>query len=168
MKLQNSDLNDMSWNDFIKAVSLMNLKSRGIKIEKRLIEKNNFNDSIRSEQGDAWLENGEGIEIKTSIKTVMKGSSFSLKGLRLWEDKVKHYIFVCIDISDLEKEPITHIMWVPKSYLLELEQSGKLQAPGDKGEVLAQKKLVQKMVTFKKGELELWVQKFPVPDWFKY
>ena len=110
--LQKFDMNKMPWNDFIKAVSLLNIKSRGMKIEKRILVNNatKLKKSIMSEEGDAWMENGDGLEIKTSFITPLIGSSVSLTGIRLWEEKVKFYFLLVIDISNLESDPITYAM----------------------------------------------------------
>ena len=53
VKYQKCNLFDPEWNNFIKLVSIMNIKTRGIKIEKRIIANNNLCDSGRHEQGDA-------------------------------------------------------------------------------------------------------------------
>ena len=165
-ELQILDMNSLEWKEFIKVVSTMNIKSRGIKIEKRFIAKNELKKSVMKEQGDAWLANGEGVEIKTSFITPLKGSSVSLTGLRLWEEKVLHYLFIIIDISDLEVDPKSYIFWVPKSKLVELEQLEKLATPGMKKSAAMDNKNVAKSLTIKKDELDNWAKEFSLPATF--
>ena len=45
-KYQKQDMSQLPWDDFIKIISTMNIKSRGIKIEKRVISLNSFRKSV--------------------------------------------------------------------------------------------------------------------------
>ena len=157
---QNQSLIDIPWDEFIKIVSMMNIKSRGIKIERRIIEKNNWKKAVQKEQGDAWLPSGEGIEIKTSFITPLKGSAVSLTGLRLWEDQVKYYFLLVIDISDLSSAPKTYAYWVPKEELQKLDDAGRLGIPGMKKSAATGNANVAKSLNNKKYELDEWAEKY--------
>ncbi len=158
---QITDMSSLPLNEFLKIVSMMNIKSRGIKLEKRFIVKNKLRKAIRSEPGDAWLENGDGVEIKTSFITPLKGSSVSLTGLRFWEEDVKYYLLLVIDISDLSKDPVLYPMWVPKDALI--NEDVHFTTPNMKGEIAKANKNVPKGLCLNKATLEKWIKKYPLP-----
>ncbi len=165
---QKYDMNSMPLNDFFKVVSTMNIKSRGMKIEKRILINNAkfLKKSVMSEQGDAWLGNGDGLEIKTSFITPLVGSSVSLTGLRLWEEKVKFYFLLVVDIRNIEVEPIIYSMWVPKEKLEEMDNNSKLGTPGMKKSDAKGNANVAKSLTLKTETLEEWAKLYPAPEWF--
>lgn len=166
---QQFDMSQLPWNDFVKIVSTMNIKSRGMKIEKRIIKNNNYIKSIMNEEGDFWLDNERknGVELKTSFITPLKGSSVSLTGLRLWEKKVKFYLLIVVDISNPDNEPITYKMWVPKEDLIKLDEDGKLRTPGMKKSVAAKNLNVARGLNIKKEHLGQWQEKYKLPQNFK-
>jgi len=166
---QKKEMSQMIWNDFIMATSMMNIKSRGMKIEKRILTNNkeHLKKSIMNEEGDAWLSNGEGVEIKTSFITPLVGSAVSLTGLRLWEEEVKWYLLLVVDISELKIVPKTYLMWVPKEKLDELDKEGRLTTPGMKKTAARNNKNVAKALTLSDEELESWSKEYKTPNWFK-
>lgn len=166
-KYQSFDMSLMPWNDFAKVVSTMNIKSRGMKIESRIISNNNLKKSVMSEEGDAWLASGAGVEIKTSFITPLKGSAVSLTGIRLWEEKVKHYLLIVVDISDLTREPRSYAMWVPKGKLDEMDREQRLTTPGMKKSAAVGNKNIAKGLCLNTEELAAWEQKFPLPSEFR-
>mgnify|MGYP001615670139 CR=1 FL=1 len=109
-----SILNDLSNLDFFKAVSMRNHRSRGVDIQKRVIQKNGWTPVSRTEEkGDA--KRGEDfIEIKSSIITPLKDSSITLRGIRGWEE-INFYCFLIIDYTYFESDKITnYIFWLSK------------------------------------------------------
>ncbi|MEH0862298.1 hypothetical protein [Halobacteriovorax sp. DPLXC-1] len=166
---QQYDMSRLPWNDFVKIVSTMNIKSRGMKIEKRIIKNNDFIKSVMNEEGDFWLdtERENGVELKTSFITPLKGSSVSLTGLRLWEKKVKFYLLIVVDISNPQNEPITYKMWVPKEELIKLDEEGRLRIPGMKKSIAAKNLNVARGLNIKKEHLNQWQEKYKVPQGFK-
>ncbi|MBD64724.1 MAG: hypothetical protein CME62_05930 [Halobacteriovoraceae bacterium] len=162
------NMDHMEWRDLVKVSSTMNIKSRGIKIEKRIINLNQWKKSVMSEQGDAWLNNGDGVEIKTSFITPLKGSSVSISGLRLWEEKVMYYLMIIIDISDTHIEPRTYFYWISKEQLHELDTQKRLGIPGMKKNDAIGNKNIPKSLNIKKYELEDWLKIYPVPKDFKF
>ncbi len=166
-KFQHLEMNDFELSRFLKIASTMNIKSCGIKIEKRFIALNKLRKSVMSEEGDAWLANGEGVEVKTSFITPLLGSSVSLTGLRLWEQKVNHYFLFVVDLRDLDFGPKPYAMWIPKEYLQFLDDQGKLRTPGLKKSDAKDNKKVQKSLSIKIDKLEDWVKRFPLPSHLK-
>ena len=165
---QSFDMKDMRIDDFFKVVSTMNIKSRGMKIEKRILINNAkyLKKSVMSEQGDAWLVNGDGLEIKTSFITPLVGSSVSLTGLRLWEEKVKYYFLLVVDIRNIDIGPISYAMWVPKEKLDEMDKELKLGTPGMKKSDSKGNLNVAKSLCLSIETVEQWVKNYPVPEWF--
>ena len=174
VKYQKSDLSELDWNNFLKLTSTMNIKTRGIKIEKRIIEKNRYFDSKRYEEGDAWLpnDNGEktedGLEIKTSFITPLKGSSVSIAGIRLWEEKVKYYLLIVVDLRNIERGPISYFMWVPKEEMKKYEKNGKLTIINMKKTAAKNNINIPMGLSLNDSELADWLKKYPVHENFKF
>lgn len=164
--LQISNLNELDWDFFVKAISMMNIKSRGMKIEKRVLARNNLKKSVMSEEGDAWLETGEGLEIKTSFITPLLGSGVSLAGFRLWESKVKYYLCIIVDLRNPNEQPITYKIWLPKEKLEEFDLQGKLSTPSMKKSIAVSNKNVARGLTLKTDELIELQAQFPLPKGF--
>ena len=122
---------------------------------------------MRYEEGDAWLDDGSGVEIKTSVVTPLKGSKVSLTGLKLWEEKVKYYLLIVIDLRDLVQGPQTHVMWVSREEMLKAESQGLMNTPGMKKSKAAENVNVQKGLQLKMSEVEEWTKQYPAPDWLK-
>ncbi|CBW25668.1 hypothetical protein BMS_0764 [Halobacteriovorax marinus SJ] len=110
-------LNNLSKKDFLMAVSMRNLRSRGVDIEKRVIKVNKWESvSGKKEQGDAKNQN-RFIEIKSSIITPLKNSSITLRGMREWED-IDYYCFVIIDYRNFESGKINdYIFYISRKDL---------------------------------------------------
>lgn len=95
----------LSWETFVRLVSMRNLRSRGVDIEKWVIEKNKWETVKQSEQrGDAKYD-GNYIEVKSSIVTPLKKSSITLRGVRNWEH-IDDFCFIVIDYRNYKENKI--------------------------------------------------------------
>ena len=110
-------LNTLSKQDFLMAVSMRNLRSRGVDIQKRVIAHNNWTPvSGKKEQGDAKNKDDH-VEIKSSIVTPLKSSTITLRGMREWED-IDYFCFVIIDYRDFESDKIDdYIFYISRNEL---------------------------------------------------
>lgn len=109
---------NLSTEEFIKFVSMRDLRSRGVDIEKRIALKNSWKKLKRSEEsGDLIDANGKRVEVKSSIVTPNRNSTVTLRGFRPWEDKLDYYLIVILDICDFKNNVRSHVFNLPTAHI---------------------------------------------------
>lgn len=159
--LSESKLDLLSWDDFIKVASTMNIRTSGVKIENRILKKNNWQ-KVRghASHGDGIRPDGKIVEIKSSIVTPIPGSTISFKGIRPWHEIDFHY-FIIVHINDLGLGPVTEVLKLDREQINYEQNEMKTIRPYS-GKKLDREgiKNVQLGAAFKKGDFERWVKNY--------
>lgn len=159
--LKDDALFELEWNDFIKVVSIMNIKTCGTKIEQRILKSNGW---IKiqgySSHGDGLKSDGTVVEIKSSIISPLPGSSVTFRGIRPHHD-ISEYIFILIDLRQFKESPITHIFKLTKNDILNEKDIFKTLRPYNMKKADREKNVFSELGTsFKNGDLERWIKQY--------
>ena len=101
---------DLNWPTFCKIIAMLSIKARGARLEKRIVQANEFTRIRASEnRGDFKTKDGRYIELKASILTVANKIA-TIRGIRPWQDLTAHLIIV-IDLRR-EAAPTTYTFWI--------------------------------------------------------
>lgn len=147
---------NLTWNDFVKIVSTMNIRTGGVNLEKRIIVKNNWKKITgHASHGDALTEEDKIVEIKGSIISPLPGSTISFKGIRPWHNIDFHY-FIIIHISNYNIDPITTVFKLNSEQLNSEVKLGTIRPYSGKKADRNGQKNVQLGASFKKGDFERW------------
>lgn len=105
-------LDDLKTLDFLRAVSMRNLKSRATNIEMRIRKKNGWSkvQKRNNEFGDAKSNQFGFIEIKSSLVSPLEKSKVTFRGIKNWE-VVDKFLFVIIDLKNYD------LSYSPEYYL---------------------------------------------------
>lgn len=111
---------DLDWKTFCEVVSMLSIKARGARLEKRIILKNGFcKIHANKNLGDFRTKDGHCVELKCTILTVANKLG-TFRGIRPWQ-KLNAHLFVVIDLRDLAS-PQTATFWINESDMpVELE-----------------------------------------------
>ncbi|MGK5085388.1 hypothetical protein WDW37_19040 [Bdellovibrionota bacterium FG-1] len=154
-------LDALEWDDFIRVASFMNIRSRGTKIEKRILSRNHW-DKVRghASHGDGRRGDGTVIEIKSSIITPLPGSGVTFRGIRPWHD-VQEYYFVLVDLYNFRVQPNTTVFKLSKEQILYERDKEKTLCPYTMKKADRVKNEATELGTsFKNGDLERWKEKY--------
>lgn len=152
-------LNQLEWNDFIRLVSTMNIKTSGTKIEARILKLNDWK-KIRghSSHGDAISTDGKVIEVKSSIISPIRGSGVTFRGIRPWHN-VDEYHFVLVDLSKYAEIPKTHTFKLSKQQINHEHNVERTLRPYNmKNDDRALNEKIELGTSFRKSDLERWVK----------
>lgn len=152
----NSNLDNLDWNQFIKVVSTMNIKSCGTKIEQRILRLNNWNKiEGHSSHGDGRNADGKIFEVKSSIITPNPKSRITFRGIRAWH-LIDCHCFVLINLQNFTKSVETSIFILSKEQM-NFEKERKVFRPYTmKKADRLESANVELGSSFKKGDLERW------------
>jgi len=156
-------LRELEWDDFVKVVSMMNIKSCGTKIEHRVLEKNGWG-KVRghSAHGDGTKPDGAVVEIKSSIISPLDGSKVTFRGIRPHHNILEHY-FVLIDLRDYKGNPVTNVFRLSKEDINHEKDERNVLRPYNMKKADREKNIFSELGTsFKKGDLERWIKQYSV------
>ena len=151
----------LNWDDFIRLVSVMNIKSCGTNIEKRILAQNNWI-KVRGHDshGDGMTPDGRIIEIKSSIVSPLKGSSVTFRGIRPWH-KIDEHHFILTDLSDFRNKPITTtFMLTPQQIIYERDVEKVLTRYNKKKADVIDNENIELGTSFKKDDLKRWENEY--------
>jgi hypothetical protein len=157
------NLSELKWDDFIRIVSLLNIKSCGTNIEKRILEQNSWT-KIRGQasHGDGKKHDGTVVEIKSSIISPLPSSGITFRGIRPWHD-VSEYYFILIDLSQYKCNPKTTVFKLTKDQVIQERDIHEVLKPYNmKKADRINNQSVELGTSFKKGDLERWKEAYDV------
>lgn len=166
--LDDDALSKLEWNDFIKVVSMMNIKTCGTRIEQRVLKANGWQKiKGHSSHGDGKKPDGAVVEIKSSIISPMPGSSVTFRGIRPHHD-ISEYIFILVDLRQFKESPITHIFKLSKDDIHNEKDIFKTLRPYNMKKADREKNVISELGTsFKNGDLERWIKQYSPKEKFK-
>ena len=159
--LDDEILFNLDWNDFIKIVSVMNIKTCGTKIEKRILNANGWRKiQGHSSHGDGLKDDGTVVEIKSSIISPLPGSAVTFRGIRPHHD-ISEYVFILIDLSKFRESPVTHIFKLTKDDIFNERDIFQTLKPYSLKKADRERNFFSELgTTFKSGDLDRWIKQY--------
>ncbi len=159
-----SELDCLSWVDFVRITSTMNIKTRGTKIEKRILRLNGWQKARgRAAPADGLDRNGKSIEIKSSVLSPLEGSDVTFRGIRPWA-KIDEHLFILINLQNHRTEAETSLFRLNQHQILREVDLGALKPYNMKREDRLQNEKTELGSSFRNGDLKRWKQLYPVED----
>jgi hypothetical protein len=151
------ELNVLDWANFIKVISLTNIKTCGTRIEQRILQKNGWTKiKGQASHGDGRKPDGTIVEIKSSIITPLKYSKVTFRGIRPYHE-VHEHLFILVDLSKYKDGPMTYLFVLSKDDIIrEKDEFNTLRPYTMKKEDRKKNALTELGTSFKKGDLERW------------